>query len=93
VGRVLAGLQRPAEARPYLERALQLAVEDQHPASPRRVIALARLALCLAALGDMAPAAARTAEAEAALRAQPQMGPHLHALVQQAKQALAQRRP
>lgn len=89
LGRVLLGLQQPAQARPYLERALQLAVEDQHPASPRRVIALARLARCLVALGDPAAAGARVAEAEAALRRQPQMGPHLHALVHEARRALA----
>ena len=88
LGRVLLGLQQPAEARPYLERALQLALEDQHPASPRRVVALARLATCLAALGEHGAAAARVAEAEAVLRQQPQMGPHLHALVQQARSAL-----
>jgi tetratricopeptide (TPR) repeat protein len=91
LARVLEGLGRAAEARPYFERALALAVEDQHPQSPRLALARARLAGCLAALGERGAAATLLNQAEATAAAQPQMAPHQRAVVQQARRALSAR--
>ena len=88
LARVLEGLGRPAEARPYFERSLALAVGDQHPDSPRLALARARLAGCLAALGERNAALALLAQAEATLAAHPELAPHVRAVVEKARRVL-----
>jgi tetratricopeptide (TPR) repeat protein len=83
MARVLAGLHRPAEARPHFERAIE-ALAQGYAGNPELAVMRARYAQCLLALGETAPARQQLQLARAALAAEAQAAPHFRLTVEQA---------
>ncbi len=87
MGRVLTGLGRAAEARPYFERAIT-AMSAGYAQNPELAALRAHYVLCLLALGDVAQARDQFALAEAALKAEPRAASHFARAVAQARARL-----
>lgn len=88
MGRLRLAQGDPARALPHLQRAVAVIARMHHADSPLLAVARARLAMCFVALGQPQRAAELVAQAEAALRAQPQVGRQFSAPVAQARAAL-----
>jgi tetratricopeptide (TPR) repeat protein len=87
MGRVLTGLGRAAEARPYFELAIA-AMASGYAQSPDLAALRAHYALSLLALGEKGLARRQVVLAEQALKAEPQAGPHFARAVGRARAAL-----